>query len=269
MEKTKQALEQSESKFVSPKVESDNGEQSQIIKTDPRSTRQPSESIEEFLERLPPSITDAATSVGPWIHIYNPRASPYTGSVSTLVTRGTELLHKYEEEKVALEAEHHKTTTSKSRSTAAKPRMNAALGRKLVPIRRALETSLFALARETGVVSGKWMLFPTTDNVDEIWAAVAEATANDELGVSAKVATDDGSGTGRLVAIYTHDYDDKEDVKRVLEKLIELGLVDSGSATRPIYYKCDAYTYLDIKSTNPYGLRASLYSSREVLGWKI
>ncbi|GAD99429.1 hypothetical protein AOR_1_2402174 [Paecilomyces variotii No. 5] len=268
--KAKAASEQAESdSSPAPKIEPDASEPSQVIRTNPRTTRQASESVEEFLSRLPPSMTKAAAPVGPWIYIYNHRENLHSGSVSTLVARGTELLRNYENEKSALEVEHHKTTTSKTKSSStAKPRSNAALGRKLVPLRRNLETSLFALARETGVVSGKWMLFPTAEHVDEVWAAVVEATANDELGVAAKVATDDESGGGRLVAIYTRDYEDKKDVKRVLEKLVELGLVDRGAAARPIYYKCDAYTYLDIKSTNTYGLKASLYSSRDALGWK-
>ncbi|KAJ9293102.1 hypothetical protein DTO271G3_8046 [Paecilomyces variotii] len=266
--KAKATSEQHNAESLASKIEPDTSEPSQAVSTNPRTTRQPTESVEEFLSRLPPSKTKAAAPVGPWIYIYNPRDNPHIGSVSTLVARGTELLRNYEDRKAALEVEHHKTTTtSKTKSSAAKPRSNAALGRKLVPLRRSLEASLFALARETGVVSGKWMLFPTADHVDEVWAAVAQATANDELGVAAKVATDNGSGGGRLVAIYTRDYDDKKDVKRVLERLVELGLVDRGS-TRPIYYKCDAYTYLDIKSTNQYGLKASLYSSKEALGWK-
>ncbi|KAJ9403633.1 hypothetical protein DTO045G8_8656 [Paecilomyces variotii] len=265
--KAKATSDQRNAESLAGKIEPDTSEPSQTVSTNPRTTRQPTESVEEFLLRLPPSTTKAAAPVGPWIYMYNPRDNPHIGSVSTLVARGTELLRNYEDRKAALEVEHHKTTTSKTKSSTTKPRSNAALGRKLVPLRRSLEASLFALARETGVVSGKWMLFPTADYVDDVWAAVAQATANDELGVAAKVATDNGSQGGRLVAIYTRDYDDKKDVKRVLEKLVELGLVDRGS-TRPIYYKCDAYTYLDIKSTNQYGLKASLYSSREALGWK-
>ncbi|KAL1872560.1 hypothetical protein Plec18167_006678 [Paecilomyces lecythidis] len=267
--KAKAASEQAASKSsLTPKIEPDASEPSQVVRTNPRTTRQLSESVEEFLSRLPPSTTKAAAPVGAWIYIYNARENLHSGSVSTLVARGTELLRNYQNEKATLEVEHHKTAPKTKSSSTAKPRSNAALGRKLVPLRRNLETALFALARETGVVSGKWMLFPTADHVDKVWAAVAEATANDELGVAAKVATDDESGGGRLVAIYTHDYDDKKDVKRVLEKLVELRLVDKGAGARPIYYKCDAYTYLDIKSTNPYGLKASLYSSKDALAWK-
>lgn len=92
---------------------------------------------------------------------------------------------------------------------------------------------------------------------------VAEGTAAGTLGVDAKVAVNDGSERARLICIYTVDFRDLEDVKRVLEKLVELGLVDVKG--RPIYYKCDAYTHLDIEGQNPYGLRNSLWSSKEVL----
>ena len=36
-----------------------------------------------------------------------------------------------------------------------------------------------------------------------------------------------------------------------------------------IYYKCDAYTYLGINSGNDYKLRASLYSSEEILNGQV
>ena len=35
---------------------------------------------------------------------------------------------------------------------------------------------------------------------------------------------------------------------------------------RAIYYKADAYTYLELNSGNEYGLKASMFSSREILG---
>jgi len=36
-------------------------------------------------------------------------------------------------------------------------------------------------------------------------------------------------------------------------------------AERGIYYKADAYTYLDIKGQNEWRLKASMYSSRDLL----
>jgi len=45
--------------------------------------------------------------------------------------------------------------------------------------------------------------------------------------------------------------------------LVDMDLVSEDG--RGIYYKCDAYTLLEINSGNEYGLAASLYSSKEML----
>jgi hypothetical protein len=68
----------------------------------------------------------------------------------------------------------------------------------------------------------------------------------------------------RLICVYTKDFTDVEDVRRVLHALIEMGLV-AADMPRGIAYKCDAYTYLDIYAKNEYGLPASIYGSKEML----
>lgn len=180
-----------------------------------------------------------------------------SADVGSFVRKGTELLHGYEEEAAGLRAAHDKSGA----------KTTAGLTRKLNPLRRTLEQNIFAAARETGVTSGKWMLFPSADWVDSTWKSVVAAMDEGKLGTTAKVATNDGSGNARLICVYTDDFGDTEDVKRVLRGLAEKELVDAES--RPIYYKCDAYTHLDIKSNNDYGLKASMFSSRDVLSGKV
>ena len=112
------------------------------------------------------------------------------------------------------------------------------------------------------------MLFPSASEVNPHWSLVAAGTIAGELGHAAKVAADDGTQNSRLICIYTPDFSDKKDVKRVLERLLELGLCNRNGALaegRAIYYKADAWTYLELNSGNEYGLRASMYSSRDVL----
>jgi hypothetical protein len=223
-----------------------------------RNARSPKEPVHDFLARLPPSTTKEE-DVGPWIYVTDPhrKADPDEQAIANLVREGTELLHRFEDQKAELEAEHDR---SRSKS-------KAALTRKLNPLRRTLEQDIFALARKTGVVSGKWMMFITADRVDRYWEAVVTGTVSGQLGDAAKVATDDGSGRPRLIAIYTRDYADRQDVKRVLEQMVDLGLVKPDE--RPVYYKCDAFTYLRIMSDNPYGLKASMASSRDMLAGKV
>lgn len=218
----------------------------------PPNRRGKQESISSFLARLPPSKTRLDTS-DPWIWMRNHSQGIEPGDISTLTRKGIELLRTYVEQSAELRAEHDK---SGSKTT-------APLTRKLNLLRRELEKNIFALARETGVTTGKWMLFPSVDQVDATWKTVVEAIESGKLGNDAKVATDDGSGQSRLICVYTADFGDTNDVKRVAKAMAELGLIDVDK--RPIYYKCDAYTNLDITSKNEYGLKASMFSSRDML----
>ncbi|KAF4771811.1 hypothetical protein N7455_008116 [Penicillium solitum] len=224
----------------------------------PRNQRGKTEPIARFLSRLPPSTTESA-DVGPWIWMFNPHMpSKQNGDedVPTLLRKGRELLQEYENESAVLREAHDKSGA----------KTTAALTRKLNPMRKELEKSILDVARETGVTSGKWMLFPTVDRVDEFWGAVVRAMEKGELGDVVKVATDDGGGESRLICVYTDDFGDVEDVKRVVSKLVDIGLV--GKGPRSVYYKSDAFTHLEINSKNEYGLKASMYSSREVLEGK-
>lgn len=80
----------------------------------------------------------------------------------------------------------------------------------------------------------KWMLFIPPNEVNEVWAVVARATALGDLGTAAKVAPNDGDAA-QLICIYTEDFTDLEDIERVLRKLKDLGLFNPRG--RPIYYK--------------------------------
>jgi hypothetical protein len=64
--------------------------------------------------------------------------------------------------------------------------------------------------------------------------------------------------------IQPKDFRDQDDVFHVLSELEKMGLVNSG---RSIYYKSDAFTYLDLykQSASEYGLQASLYTSFKMM----
>lgn len=82
------------------------------------------------------------------------------------------------------------------------------------------------------------MLFCSPAEVNDVWETIAKATANNELGIAAKVLPRtplENSRKDRLICVYTSDFEDKADVGRVLQKLRELKLVESRG--RPIYYK--------------------------------
>ncbi|KAL6721242.1 hypothetical protein ACLMJK_000344 [Lecanora helva] len=220
--------------------------------------RQLSEPVPDFLARLPP-LTTHVSDLGPWLYIGN----PYTSYRHTnenrkgFIARGQELLATYD----SIKSEIETSNAGKAQGT---------VTRKITPHRKKLEADLLHAAKEKGCITGKWMLFPTPKDVNSAWRLVATATANDELGHAAKVATntDESPEKARLICVYTDNVEDKADVKRVLLKLVDLGLCsrDVGAkGERAIYYKMDAYTYLDIMGGNEWGLRASMYSSRDIL----
>lgn len=83
------------------------------------------------------------------------------------------------------------------------------------------------------------MLFVDPADVNEVWGRVAHAVTNNTLGPIAKVAPkeSDFDREARLICIYTRDFSDLTDVKRVVEKIDQLGLI-GGKRGMGIYYKC-------------------------------
>ena len=227
--------------------------------------KQLDESLEDFLSRLPPSTTTIPAAQSPWIYIANPHSKdrPASQDIAGLRTEGTHLLAEYMSEKAHLE----KTHPDKS---------ELAIIRLLTRFRADLERSLFSLAKDKRVTSGKWMLFLHPSQVDRVWSVIAKATLQGRLGSAAKVAVGDSPSPGRksdgpsqqrLLCVYTSDFSDRADVTRALEEMKSLGLVQGGGfGLKPIYYKADVYTYLDLSSGNAWKLKASLYCSKDLLG---
>lgn len=209
------------------------------------SGRQLSESIPEFLARLPASTT-LTSAAGPWIWIANPYgAGPrlLEQDLAGLMEDGTRVLDSC-------------GTTMADKQARFTGLPGTLLARHLTTARKAATDGILAAARTRGVTSGKWMLFPSARDVDAVWRVVADATATGQLGSGAKVATkpateEDNEPTTsqgrvprprpRLICVYTTDFADEPDVTRVVRKLDQLGLVRKpgpwGQETG-IYYKC-------------------------------
>jgi len=89
--------------------------------------------------------------------------------------------------------------------------------------------------------SGKWLIFVSLKNVDEVWAKIKKAVEEGKLGDSAKVATAKPNPlatdpNAKVICVYTYDYTDEKDVKRIREELRKLGI------TNKIPYKADEDT---------------------------
>ncbi|KAK5625559.1 hypothetical protein RRF57_001275 [Xylaria bambusicola] len=198
------------------------------------------ETVDAFLARLPPETTEEAPGHS-WIWVCNPYIKRKSKSeaqnqrvrggedeapedegadLATLIQAGEERLHIAS----SFVHEFRKPGISKALITreTKKAGMDAA-------------KDILELAKGLRVTCGKWMLFCTVFEVNKVWESVAKATANNELGIAAKVATKShlDQRTERLICVYTADFSDISDVTRVARKLKQLGIIKG----KPIYYK--------------------------------
>ncbi len=89
---------------------------------------------------------------------------------------------------------------------------------------------------------GKWLIFVPLTQVDEVWEKIRRATEEGKLGGSAKASTARPNPNARdpntkVICVYTYDWTDENDVKRVREELRQLGVLSK------IPYKADQETY--------------------------
>ncbi|KAG5983877.1 hypothetical protein E4U55_006862 [Claviceps digitariae] len=250
------------------------------------------ETVDDFLCRLPPATTNQSEDV-PWIFICNPfvareqkmtsddafmkgnedEAPSEGGRQLSLVVQGaTERLGLLAElmQRVKMSGKPSNFIAqelSQERKNAVSDILHLAhAGRaRTGKASSRITTFSFTMAQlHRFELLQLWMLFCSPATVDELWELVARATANNELGVAAKVAPRpelNDSTRDRLICIYTSDFMDKADVGRVLQRMRELKIADSSGQS--IYYKPDIFTYLGIARGNPWELAASIYSSKE------
>jgi len=226
----------------------------------PPSWQERSETVFEFLRRAPVSELETA-NLGPWLwvrcpnHRSNPKQHIGKSDEESFQKIGHELIESYDVQQAQAKAANQGQPRGTIRTI-------------MRPYRALLEEDIIALAVKMGVTFGKWMLFPNKSDLPRYWRAIAEATSEGRLGPACKVATPNplGGKEGTLICVYTYDFTDEADVRRVLNVLVGLELGFCRADSRPIYYKCDAYTYLEIESGNRFDIRASLWSSDEVLG---
>ncbi|KAK0611126.1 hypothetical protein B0T14DRAFT_571047 [Immersiella caudata] len=211
--------------------------------------RQLSESVSEFLTRLPPGTTAWAPGFE-WLWIANPYIPPDESPEDheLFISGGTARLR--------LLSDFIEKANKSGRSP-------FVVNKEISKERTAAVQDLHDLAAQSKVLSGKWMLFPESWRVNEVWEAVAHGTARNELGIVAKVETKGPTEKKeRLICVYTYDFRDKGDVARVLNRLRQLELVRHGG--RQVYYKCDAWTEIGIYGGNEWKIPASMYSSNEI-----
>lgn len=88
---------------------------------------------------------------------------------------------------------------------------------------------------------GKWLVFVNSHNLDKIWTKIRIAVEEGKLGGMAKAATAKPNSHARnsnrkVICVYTYDWKDRRDVKRIREELRNIGIICK------IAYKADEDT---------------------------
>lgn len=88
---------------------------------------------------------------------------------------------------------------------------------------------------------GEWLIFVSLYNLDRMWVKIKTAVEQGKLGAMAKAATAKKNSLAqnsnyKVICVYTYDWEDEKDVKRIREELRLLGI------TRKISYKADEDT---------------------------
>lgn len=88
---------------------------------------------------------------------------------------------------------------------------------------------------------GKWLIFVSLKSIDVVWERIRKATEEGRLGEGAKVATAKpnhiaANSSMKVICVYTYDWKDTEDVRRIRAELRSLGI------TWKIPYKSDEDT---------------------------
>lgn len=236
-----------------------------------------SETVDSFLNRLPPSTTPVTASC-PWIYIANPfipppapspaQSQPLPRACEPEAPMSSDSLDRFIEGGMA--RLHLLSDFITHARASGKP--PTVIGREINRERAVAVQQILDLAHHLDVRAGKWMLFPEPGYVDDIWGVVARYTANNELGTAAKVAPkgEANAERTRLICVYTRDFRDEGDVARVLGRMKELGLVREKG--RMIYYKCGecvlGFEVVVIGETaNPQQMRSLTWASEmEILG---
>ena len=88
--------------------------------------------------------------------------------------------------------------------------------------------------------SGKWLIFVDRTEIDTVWFQIKKATEEGKFGDESKVSTAKPKGANigyerdrHVICIYTYDWTDEKDVKRIREELRKLGF------TNKMPYKAD------------------------------
>jgi len=121
------------------------------------------------------------------------------------------------------------------------------------------------IAKKYQILKAKWLVFPSEDEVDSAWRAVAHnavlpspsSSISSSIGMEVKVSSVSATTRGHVLTVYCSNYLDTEEVMKVARMLQQTvpSLMDKRLLLKP-----DVYTYLGLYKGNEYGIRPTIMS---------
>ncbi|GFH54350.1 hypothetical protein CTEN210_10826 [Chaetoceros tenuissimus] len=118
---------------------------------------------------------------------------------------------------------------------------------------------IMKLAVKYDVKYGKWLIHVKPQFAGWKWWAIRNAVLDGKLGPTAKISTRASENYNNLhvICIYCPDFTDKKELLRIRQTLHDLEITKDFES---LSYKADAMTYLQIYSSNRFGLQTTWFS---------
>eukprot|EP00474_Spongospora_subterranea_P011371 CRZ11829.1 hypothetical protein [Spongospora subterranea] len=109
------------------------------------------------------------------------------------------------------------------------------------------------LAEKYNVVSGKWMIYLKSFEVDEGWNRIARAVTSGDVGVAAKVEPYSPTEINHCICVYASNIFDHKEVRDLRQHLRQMGF------DKVLEFKPDAYTHVGIYPGNKWNIPEGMY----------
>ena len=118
------------------------------------------------------------------------------------------------------------------------------------------------LAEQFNVVSGKWLVFISSDEVDNLLERIAKSTLSGTLGNSAKVSThsEEDPDSKHVICVNNADYRSIDEVNRVRDELRRLGVTQRIAYINQTFISIVAYIR---RIAGEFGLRAITFDRKQ------
>lgn len=131
----------------------------------------------------------------------------------------------------------------------------------IVEIKNPAAEDVDRVAKKHRLMSGKWMCFPRSDEVDCVWENLCRAMMSGTLKdcTEIKISTASAKDDMHVLVAYTDDYSNEKLTQSIAKNLTSLlpPLKDNR-----LLYKADIYTHLGIYAKNEYNLKPTIYTAR-------